>query len=267
MMSDKTQLAPKRFTRPDPYDDKGRTADWDVDYLAELSRYDTAATLMQTIAKELKRPIRVLDVGCGEVLPLRVLISAYYVRKEAVLERYTAIDAQPMIHPPKGPVATRILSFCQRDLENDPTFPVETDSVDLVLSLESLEHMSRDVGRAWLADLPRCLAEGGYFLISTPNGDISPGEPLYHVYEWGYRELIEELESLGLENVWTAGVIIYKRMYKQAKLQGRISLSLWKLLEQRFGEMWTRVILAAPYPELSRCIMALWRKKECDSES
>lgn len=59
--------------------------------------------------------------------------------------------------------------------------PFETESFDVVVSFETIEHVSN--GRSFLAEMHRVLRPGGHFICSTPNIRYT-AHPAYHLQEY-----------------------------------------------------------------------------------
>lgn len=238
------------------------SGDWDSEFLAHISRYEKAASLMIALSRELGRPLRVLDIGCGEMWPLRSLISEFWVAKPSVLKSYLAVDIESQEFDFIGSSLRSKIDFrfsCQ-DLTVTPTFPTKDSSIDFALSLETLEHMAPQFVKLWLADLNRCMASPGQVFISTPNRDYGREQPQYHGdYEWSFSDLKEELCSYWqLEQCY--GVFMHRGVFKRVNREhGRIPSELVKILEQRFGPSWFRNVVAAPYPEYSENVGWLLR--------
>ena len=121
---------------------------------------------------------RVLDAGCGTGYgPARLAASAL-----SVLAVDSAIEA--ILH---GRATYPDVQFVQADCR---ALPITDLSVDLVVAFEVIEHLER-----WadlIREAARVLAEGGVFLVSTPNRPYyrttrERANP-FHVREFDYAE-------------------------------------------------------------------------------
>ncbi len=72
---------------------------------------------------------------------------------------------------------------------------VADDSVDVVVSFETIEHLQPDKIGPFLQELKRVLKPGGTAFISTPNGDASYKLGAYHTVEFGFQEFRSLLVS------------------------------------------------------------------------
>ncbi len=136
------------------------------------ARYRFAA---QFVAKK-----RVLDVACGSGFGLRMLVDAgasavigvdYDASTLASIRR--ADSSRTLVHAD----ATRL--------------PLQSESVDVVVSFETIEHV-RDAC-ALVSEQRRVLKPGGHLVLSTPNLEFGPpalhsGNP-FHIREFAADEL------------------------------------------------------------------------------
>lgn len=204
-----------------------------------------------------------LDIGCGELWPLRTLISTFWTKKSSVLRSYVGVDIEEQPLDFIGPKLAREIEvrFLRQDLTQQQTFPLGEESVDLALSLESIEHMPKQFVPLWLKDLARCMQPGALGFFSTPNRDYARDQPKYHGdYEWGFAELRELLEQhFRIENI--VGTFIRRATFNRANREHRrIPDELVSLLTQRFGPAALRNVLAVPYPEYAENVCWLMRK-------
>lgn len=240
----------------------GATGDWRADILAHMSRYDRIASLIVEESKRLNRPLRILDVGCGEMWPLRVVFHAHANRKSDLISEYTGVDLEEMpIDFMSETVRDAIgLRFVQQDLTLNPKMPVRR-GIDLALSTECIEHMKPEFVPAWLDGIDKVLRKGALVFISTPNSDGSNVKlPMDHVYEWEYEELRTELTSRWTLQYHVGTFIKLPAFRKINRENGDVPEALVTLFEQRFGRHWLRSVLAAPYPEVSNNVSWTLRK-------
>jgi len=65
---------------------------------------------------------------------------------------------------------------------------IADDSVDMVTSFETIEHLDTEKTEPFLQELKRVLKPGGTVFISTPNGDTSYKIGAYHTVEFSFGE-------------------------------------------------------------------------------
>jgi SAM-dependent methyltransferase len=106
--------------------------------------------------------LRVLDVGCGAGF------GAYILAQNA--QRVLALDRQriDVVKAHHRYLLPR-LSFLTADALH---VPLPDQSIDLVVSMETYEHIPPEYSSHFLQELHRVLAPGGRLIISTPNRDV-----------------------------------------------------------------------------------------------
>jgi 2-polyprenyl-3-methyl-5-hydroxy-6-metoxy-1,4-benzoquinol methylase len=95
---------------------------------------------------------RIVDVGCGAGR-LRTFLND-------LIESYAGVDAVRYEGLPNR------LAFLGADLNRDP-IPVPNDSVDVAISIETIEHLENP--RAFVRELVRITKPAGWLLVTTPN--------------------------------------------------------------------------------------------------
>lgn len=92
------------------------------------------------------------DVGCGSGNLYRYLGSRF--------ARYVGVDAVNYADFPRG------VEFVRTDL-NSSTIPLPAASADVVVSVETIEHLENP--RAFVRELARLVKPGGWIIVTTPN--------------------------------------------------------------------------------------------------
>ncbi len=122
------------------------------------------AFLLEWVATESKRvgrPLRVLDLGCGEGH-----FAAALVRCGAEV---VAVD---VAEEPLRRARARHPGLDLRLAEPEAALPIEDSGFDVVWAGETIEHIADTSG--WLSELRRVLRSGGVVLLSTPaHGPLS----------------------------------------------------------------------------------------------
>jgi SAM-dependent methyltransferase len=136
------------------------------------------------LALELARGKRVLDIACGEGYGSKLL----------------ACEAQSVVGVDISPQVVEHASRKYREVNlrflvgSCDSMPVETASIDLLVSFETLEHHDRH--HEMLTEVKRVLSPGGVLMISTPDKRVYSDLPKFvnpfHVKEL-YREEFEAL--------------------------------------------------------------------------
>ena len=168
------------------------------------------------LAPRLGAESRVLDVGsyCGE-LPL--LLSRFLGVTRVSCCTLDLMPLQNEAGELKLPGMDTPVPVGRCDIERE-RWPWEDGSMDAVICLETLEHLT-DHPLFMMAQANRVLAEGGLMMLTTPNAhsfyaltrileeqspnllpQYSPGRPGYgHIKEYTYQEMILLFEAAGFE--------------------------------------------------------------------
>jgi len=139
------------------------------------------------LALHLATGLDVLDVASGEGYGSNLLAE--------VARSVTGVDiSNAAIHSARKKYQKPNLRFEQGDCVQ---LPLESASVDLVVSFETIEH--HDQHEAMLREIRRILRPGGVLLISSPNRPeynrtLDAPNP-YHVKELDYQEFVDLLKN------------------------------------------------------------------------
>jgi 2-polyprenyl-3-methyl-5-hydroxy-6-metoxy-1,4-benzoquinol methylase len=210
------------------------------EHLAHVLHYKKNVHEMKRLARQLGRPLHILDVGCGEANTLRMFYTADQTKKSDVVASYTGIDGDPsVIERTKKRAGTLLKGVNGSVRVCDITkykFPVDDGSIDMVICNEVMEHIPQEAGPKVLRKIRKALCSEGLALISTPNKDGTNDRlPADHVYEYGYAELHGMFEAAGLQEVDELGVYI-----QQAKLRRFIKEEHGDELLKSVDDVWDR---------------------------
>lgn len=131
-----------------------------------------------TAARELVKNKKVLDIASG---------SGYGTAELAKTAAYvTGVDVnQDAIAYAKRNYGKTNVNFI---LGDGVTIPLDTDSVDVVVSFETIEHI--EDYKFFLKEVERVLKPDGLFVLSTPNDVEFPEGNHYHIHEFKEKELV-----------------------------------------------------------------------------
>jgi len=132
---------------------------------------------------------------------------------------YRSDDRRSTVQSDRGPVSYRYHSMT--DLSG-----FEDESIDLVYSGQSIEHVSEADGASVLAQVRRILRPGGYMAIDTPNGRVTRMQQAEfidpdHEVEYTWPQLRDLVGSAGFEIFSAAGL----NYGGEAVRQGRFDMS------------------------------------------
>lgn len=169
------------------------------DELMHLGRYQKAAQTAIELAKELKRPIRILDLGCGEIYTMRTLYKSFIVKKSDIVKQYIGVDIDGNMLDRVKETYKAVLQAVNgrllvRDITVNPKIPVRDGYFDLIIWFEMIEHVKPKFIPPMFDELARVLNPNGIMLVSTPNSTGSNSKlPKDHVFEWSYEALTKEM--------------------------------------------------------------------------
>lgn len=175
------------------------------DEIMHIGRYWNAVKTIMELSKALGRPIRVLDIGCGEMNTAKMLNSSVVVKKENVLAEYVGVDIDDVMARKAYEVygtsyKTLNARFHIQDLTVNSRLPFDDCYFDLVICFEFMEHLQPRFLPAILTEAHRLLSENGKALFSTPNSNGSREKlPKDHIYEYSFEECLELFNRAGFK--------------------------------------------------------------------
>lgn len=218
------------------------------DYAAHFFRWGWASRFV--------RPgTRVLDVGCGQDLPLVKILTASL---STVPAAYVGIDLNKIRR-------TTTIKWVEtvRDQFDFPgggwrEIKKEHELFDLISCFEVIEHMHEDSGKNLLVGMRECLADDGKILLSTP---VYDGRKMAanHIHEYKVEELQTLIESVGLEVVERFGTFASWNAVRRVCTE-----SERQLLDETgrfYGGDVLACFLAPKYPDASRNNAWVLKKK------
>ena len=90
--------------------------------------------------------------------------------------------------------------------------PIEADSIDVVVSFETIEHVSENIQHKFLNEISRVLKKDGFLIMSTPNKEIYTDLPGYH-NEFHIKEFYKE-EFQGFLEQKFSHVSLYNQFFE-----------------------------------------------------
>ncbi len=248
-------------TRMD-FERTGRNFDYRKDELMHIGRYSNGAQSMMDLSKKLKRPIRVLDVGCGEMNTVRLFYRSFVCKKSDVIEKYYGVDIDVLMIKNATEKYRQVYRTCNAefiggaegwDLTVKPRLAFPDGYFDLIISFEFLEHIKPEYVMPILKEVNRLLNNEGVALISTPNSNGSNKIlPKDHVYEYSFEELTELFRRAGFLLCGAYGTCI--NISKLPPKEKELLRGVIKRFNGAFGKntAFTSVALA-PFFDPKRC--------------
>lgn len=151
-----------------------------------MARYKFAGRLV-------KRTDRVLDIGCGAG------IGSHLLTQFAKHVIGSDIDSQSIKNCNKW-VKQPNLEFVEEDMLDPDMVQKHKGFCDVIVSIDTLEHVSKEEGLIMLRHVYEILPVGGMAIIGTPNKNSSAYASVWrkdgHIHEYRPDELIETMESV-----------------------------------------------------------------------
>lgn len=210
------------------------------DYAAHFFRWGWASRFVKS------KETRVLDVGCGQDLPLVKILTASL---STVPAKYVGVDLNKITRRTGISWVEAILD--EFDFPGGGWEVVARDHgpFDLVSCFEVIEHMHKVDGERLLAGIRECMADGAKLLLSTPVYNMRK-MAANHIHEWTVDELRESIEASGLRVVERFGTFASWNDIK------RVCTDAERELVDQVGRFYGGDVLAcflAPkYPDASR---------------
>lgn len=240
-----------------------QTLDYRCDEIMFIARYNTGAQAMKDLSKKLNRPIRVLDVGCGQMNTVRLFYKTYKDKKSDIIECYHGVDIDDIMAEQCTELYGTLYSTCNasfiiQDLTVNPVLDCEEGYYDLIICTEVLEHIDPATSQPIIEELYRIMNPEGMALFSTPNSNGSNKKlPKDHFYEYSYEELMEKFKNAGWTVEDTVGMSI--NISKLPKEYVESLASVFERFDKGFGRntSFARVAIA-PLIEPKYCKNVLY---------
>jgi len=155
---------------------------------------------------ELVKDKVVVDAACGEGYGSFIL--SQYAQCVCGID----IDEESVVRARKK-YGSGNLSYTNASIE---ALPLEDESVDVIVSFETIEHVSEEVQIEFLKEIRRVLKKDGYLIISTPNkthySDKYNYRNPFHIKEFYYDEFRVFLSR------WFSDVYLYNQGFENFSL-------------------------------------------------
>jgi len=203
------------------------------DQLAHVTRYLFICEWMIKEAKRIKRPLSILDIGCGDVYVARVLNASFVVKKRDVVRLYTGLDIDNVILERASntlPTSMDIELICD-DFTTGALEQFKNKQFDFVICTEVIEHVKPKFVILLLSEIKRIAKRA---IISTPNFDGGTGHiPEDHIKEWKIDDLLVLMNEVGIKPMQSVGVFCnLQHVKKLCKANAKLK-SLYDYLEPR----------------------------------
>jgi SAM-dependent methyltransferase len=204
-----------------------------------IERARLQAAILTGIAAAVGRPVRAIDIGCGDGMATSVAISAC-ASEPGLAIRILGFDwSMAALRRARA----RGLAVARASADT-PGLPLASDTIDIVVMSELIEHLV-DTDAA-LAEARRVLAPGGTLLLSTPNLAAWYNRVLLAM---GVQPLFTEVSLRGIYGRPGHDVVGHLRVFTRRALLGLLEANGFVSIE----------ITGAPYHDVPRFFKPLDR--------
>jgi hypothetical protein len=234
------------------------------DYIAHCLRWSHVVKFMQE--KHRFKEAMILDIGCGKEAPLlktlytsRLLPAFYWGVDYGKIEILDNILALTKYCPERIWLSetTNFMDVNFTTIVNDLKAR-HIDYFNTIVMFEVLEHVEKEAGIQLLEHIQEFMCKDTVFFMSTPCYD-GANKAANHVYEWGYRELKEQLLSMDfkIRNHWGTFASL-KDYVNEPEFDGLSLRKAFDLLRSYYDVNLLSVIFAPMIPQFSRnCLWEL----------
>jgi O-antigen biosynthesis protein len=189
----------------------------------------------------------VLDIACGEGY------GSMLIAQSAAEVFGVDLDNETIVHA-KEKYKSKNLHFLQGTVEN---IPLSNHSIDIIISFETIEHVSETVQKKFIAEIKRVLKTSGTLVISTPNkinySDRYSFANKFHIKEFDRHEFQSLMKSnFNYSNYYDQGYDIISAITETDPLQIRqIGICNWDRPLQSFSRKYLLAVASdEKIPEL-----------------
>lgn len=212
------------------------------DYLGHVFRYGF-------VGRFVDRQMRMLDVGCGQDVPLCMSLGGS--NPNTVPELYVGVDANVDVALPNRKWADVYAGCTVEDLAG--TLGIMYGDFNLIASLEVYEHVAPQLALTHLGVLKELLSPSGILILSTPVYCHTFKMARNHVNERTKAEMEDDLHRAGFKIMFQHGTFGNWRDYK--KLLTHEELNAAAVQRAFYGDEVMGCYLAPRFPEASRNVV------------
>jgi len=212
--------------------------------LAHISRYLLVCEFLIERSKQKKKPLRILDIGCGDVPLMRTLNASFLVKKSEVVKKYVGVDIDDIMLKQTEKTKPKSISIelLKGDITTGFLSRFTDDSFDVIVFLETIEHIKPEFVLPVLKEFRRI---GEEFIISTPNSGCGVGVlPKDHLKEWKYSELLDVLNSAGIKVEKEIGIFCNLNLLNKICLVDPVVKMAYEKLKPTFDKEFLSLTMA-----------------------
>jgi 2-polyprenyl-3-methyl-5-hydroxy-6-metoxy-1,4-benzoquinol methylase len=212
------------------------------DYAAHFFRW---GWVRRALARQRYEGGRVLDVGCGQEIPLARVFQIY---PASIPKLYCGVDLNRVKSPLAGCKWVKLYEEFDFVTERYKILEEQGRVFTTAVCFEVIEHMGTRDGLALLQGIHELLKDNGQLFLSTPVFDGF--KAVNHIHEWTIPELAAIVGKAGFKVEKRYGTFINSRDLK--KVAKPDELAVYKRISEYYGTDVTATFLAPLYPDQAR---------------
>jgi ubiquinone/menaquinone biosynthesis C-methylase UbiE len=193
------------------------------------------------------------DIGCADGYGTQYLADYTNTTVGVDYNEATLVDAR------KKHAAKTNLTFKSGSV---PPLPLESESMDVITAFQFIEHIEDRLG--FIKEAYRVLKPGGTFLCSTPNAKMSIARNPFHVHEYTFNEMKQEMGKV-FPNAQIKGVQGNKAVNKYYKDNAKWAKKILRLDPLGVHKMIPASWLVAPYNFLTTMMRKNIKEENSDT--
>jgi ubiquinone/menaquinone biosynthesis C-methylase UbiE len=193
------------------------------------------------------------DIGCADGYGTQYLADYTNTTVGVDYSEATLVDAR------KKHAAKTNLTFKSGSV---PPLPLESESMDVITAFQFIEHIEDRLG--FIKEAYRVLKPGGTFLCSTPNAKMSIARNPFHVHEYTFNEMKQEMGKV-FPNAQIKGVQGNKAVNKYYKDNAKWAKKILRLDPLGVHKMIPASWLVAPYNFLTTMMRKNLKEENSDT--
>jgi ubiquinone/menaquinone biosynthesis C-methylase UbiE len=193
------------------------------------------------------------DIGCADGYGTQYLADYTNTTVGVDYSEATLVDAR------KKHAAKTNLTFKSGSV---PPLPLESESMDVITAFQFIEHIEDRLG--FIKEAYRVLKPGGTFLCSTPNAKMSIARNPFHVHEYTFNEMKQEMGKV-FPNAQIKGVQGNKAVNKYYEDNAKWAKKILRLDPLGVHKMIPASWLVAPYNFLTTMMRKNLKEENSDT--
>ncbi len=214
------------------------------DALAHVTRYLWTVEQIISLAKIARRPVKVIDIGCGDIYTARVFQASFRVTKRDVIAEYVGldIDDRSLARSESSKPKSFPIELIVGDVTEGALQQFDFKRFDLAICFEVIEHIKPQFVPPLLEEIKRI---SNMAFISTPNFTGGSGRlPEDHILEWDVDDLTGLMQLAGYQVGAQIGTFCNLTKVRAICKHDAYVREIFELLEPRMDKHFLSLVMA-----------------------